>query len=189
MGESIMTRTLRNATVGFIVAAGLTSIGWTVVASPFQPSIAIQRDEHERTEQIGSEVLDWNQLFVDTLIATNTANSASPRLGAIVHTAIFDAFNGIEQRYTPIFVQTSAPGGASRRAAVSAAAHTALVSLFPSQQASLDARYAASLAALSGECEEGHRSAGHLAACTKHIERGIAWGTDVAQAVLAWRAT
>jgi hypothetical protein len=50
-------------------------------------------------------VLEWNQIFIDTLIATNTANSSSPRLGAIVHTAIFDAYNGIKRRYTPIFVQ------------------------------------------------------------------------------------
>ena len=97
---------------------------------------------------MGLEVLDWNQIFVDTLITTNTANALSQRLGAIVHTAIFDAFNGIEQRYTPIFVQTKAPDGSSRRAAVIAAAHTALVGLFPSQQAALDASYTASLAAL-----------------------------------------
>ena len=82
-----------------------------------------------------TEVLEWNQIFIDTLIATNTANSSSQRLGAIVHTAIFDAYNGIEQRYTPIFVHDSAPDGASRRAAVIAAAYTALVGLFPSQTA------------------------------------------------------
>ena len=83
-----------------------------------------------------NQVLEWNQIFIDTLIATNTANSSSQRLGAIVHTAIFDAYNGIEQRYTPIFVQRRrAPHGASRRAAVIAAAYTALVGLFPSRAA------------------------------------------------------
>ena len=35
-----------------------------------------------------------------------------------MHTAIFDAFNGIERRYTPIFVHQASPDGASRRAAV-----------------------------------------------------------------------
>ena len=105
-------------------------------------------------------MLDWNQIFIDTLIATNTANSSSQRLGAIVHTAIFDAYNGIEQRYTPIFVHRQRPGGASRRAAVIAAAHTALVGLFPSRQPALDASYAASLAALSDDCEDGHRADG-----------------------------
>ena len=80
-------------------------------------------------------MLEWNQIFIDTLIATSTANSSSQRLGAIVHTAIFDAYNGIDRRYTPIFVHRTAPNGASRRAAVVAAAYTALVGLFPSQTA------------------------------------------------------
>src|SRR6266508_4957631 len=126
-----------------------------------------------------NQVLEWNQIFVDTLIATNTANSSSQRLGAIVHTAIFDAYNGIEGRYTPIFVRDRAPNGASRRAAVIAAAYTALVGLFPSRQPALDASYAASLAALSDDGGDGGQSRG----------RGITWGTEVAQAVLAWRAT
>ena len=56
-----------------------------------------------------NQVLEWNQIFIDTLIATNTANSSSQRLGAIVHTAIFDAYNGIERRYTPIFVHDDPP--------------------------------------------------------------------------------
>ena len=130
------------------------------------------------------QVLEWNQIFVETLIATNTPNSSSQRLGAIVHTAIFDAYNGIERRYTPLFVQNVdvdgqrlAPPGASRRAAVVAAAYTALVGLFPARASQLGERYTASLAALSDDGGDGGRSR----------ERGIAWGTHVAQAVLAWR--
>ncbi|HMF86871.1 MAG TPA: hypothetical protein VK575_02250, partial [Gemmatimonadaceae bacterium] len=125
------------------------------------------------------QVLEWNQIFIDTLIATNTANSSSQRLGAIVHTAIFDAYNGIERRYEPIFVQPGAPPGASRRAAVIAAAYTALVGLFPARQAALDNSYAASIAALSDDGGDGGQSR----------ERGIAWGTEVAQAILVWRAS
>jgi len=136
-----------------------------------------------------NQVLEWNQIFIDTLIATNTANSSSQRLGAIVHTAIFDAYNGIQQRYTPIFVHNRAPDGASRRAAVIAAAYTALVGLFPSQQSALDDNYAASLAALSDECEDGGQSSRRSTSCMRRVEHGIAWGTEVAQLVLAWRAT
>jgi hypothetical protein len=123
-------------------------------------------------------VLDWNQIFVDTLIATNTANSGSPRLGAIVHTAMFDAYNGVERRYSPVFVHDTAPHGTSRRAAIVAAAYTALVSLFPAQKPALDDDYAASLAAFSDDDEDGGQS----------LERGISWGTAVADQVLAWRA-
>ena len=130
-----------------------------------------------------NQVLEWNQIFIDTLVATNTANSSSQRLGAIVHTAIFDAYNGIERRYTPIFVNGTAPHGSSRRAAVIAAAYSAIVGVFPSlsplQREALDARYAASLAALSDDGGDGGQSR----------ERGIAWGMEVAQAVLSWRAT
>jgi hypothetical protein len=123
-------------------------------------------------------VLEWNQIFIDTLIATNTANSSSQRLGAIVHTAIFDAFNGIERRYSPIFVHDTAPRGASRRAAVIAAAHAALVGLFPTRQTDLDTRYEAAVSALSDDEEDGGLSR----------ERGIGWGVAVALKVLAWRA-
>ena len=70
-----------------------------------------------------------------------------------------------------------------------AAAYTALVGLFPSRQPALDASYAASLAALSDDCEDRGRCAQTTALVRERIERGIAWGTEVAQAVLAWRAT
>src|SRR5687767_14453369 len=133
-------------------------------------------------------VLEWNQIFIDTLIATNTANSSSQRLGAIVHTAVFDAYNGIKPRYTPIFVHSKDARGASRRAAAVAAAYTALVGLFPSRQAALDASYGASLAAVSEHCETDGQSGRQRRSCETRIERGIAWGTEVAQAVLAWRA-
>jgi hypothetical protein len=138
-----------------------------------------------------NDVLEWNQIFIDMLIATNAVNASSPRLGAIVQTAILDAYNGIEQRYTPIFVHNEAPQRASRRAAVIAAAHSALVSLFPSQKPTLDASYAASLAALTGDCDDANHGSRRdsCARRIERIERGIAWGTDVAQAVLARRAT
>jgi hypothetical protein len=139
----------------------------------------------EAPESNPDQVLEWNQIFIDTLVAMNTANSSSQRLGAIVHTAIFDAYNGIERRYTPIFVQNVdadgerlVPPGASRRAAVIASAYTALVALFPSRASQLGDSYAASLAALSDDDDDGGRSR----------ERGIAWGAYVAQSVLAWRA-
>ena len=122
-----------------------------------------------------NQVLEWNQVFIDTLIATNTPNSSSQRLGAIVHTAIFDAYNGIDRRYTPVFVHESAPRGSSRRAAVIAAAFTALVKLFPTRESQLTEKYNTSLAALRGR--DGSRSQ----------TRGIEWGTHVAETVLAWR--
>ena len=123
------------------------------------------------------QVLEWNQVFIDSLIATNTPNAASQRLGAIVHTAIFDAYNGIERRYSPVFMHDEAPRGASRRAAVIAAAYTALVRLFPTREPQLTSKYYASVEALSDDDEDGGQSR----------DRGILWGSQVAEAVLAWR--
>jgi len=157
------TRLSKNVVAGIAMAA-VAGLAWAAPISGWEDN--------------RNQVLEWNRIFVETLIATNTPNSSSQRLGAIVHTAIFDAYNGIEDRYAPIFVHDSAPPGASRRAAVIAAAHTVLVGLFPSRQAALDDSYAASLAALSDDDEPGQSR-----------ERGIAWGTQVAQAILAWRAT
>src|SRR4051812_34223267 len=171
-GGSAMTHHIhiaKRVLVGFATAAVVLSSSAAAFASAEQPD----------------QVLEWNQIFIDTLIATNTANSSSQRLGAIVHTAIFDAYNGIERRYTPIFVhsldgdgQTLVPRGASRRAAVIAAAYTALAGLFPARVQALSDSYAASLAALSDDGGDGGQSR----------ERGIEWGKQVARAVLAWRA-
>jgi hypothetical protein len=154
---------------GLVVLATLACLGSARVETAQESSGSLTRV---------NPVLEWNQIFVDTLIATNTPNSSSQRLGAIVHTAVFDAYNGIERRYTPIFFHGGAARGASRRAAVIAAAYATLVGLFPSQQTELDARYTASLEALSDDGEDGGRSR----------DRGIAWGMEVASAVLAWRA-
>lgn len=132
-----------------------------------------------------NQVLVWNQIFIDTLIATNTPNSSSQRLGAIVHTAIFDAHNGIERRYTPIFVRPAAQRGASRQAAVIAAAYIALVGLFPTRAEQLEASYRASLAALDAECERNFFWQPHeRARAWQSRQRGIEWGTKVALAVL-----
>src|SRR4051812_16761130 len=111
-----MTRTFLGLTVGVVVILGLAATARTICAEQTQDSTATAEDpDHREGRRTDLEVLDWNQIFIDTLIATNTANSSSQRLGAIVHTAIFDAYNGIERRYTPIFVHDRAPGGASRR--------------------------------------------------------------------------
>ena len=96
-----------------------------------------------------------------------------------MQTAVFDALNGIERRYTPVHVAADAPRGASRRAAVAAAAHEALIMLFPAQKAMLDARLAASLAQISDDGDVSGKS----------IARGLAWGATVADEILAWRAS
>jgi hypothetical protein len=123
-------------------------------------------------------VTDWN---ANTEQAINTAGQGAPvqgRLLAIVHTAIYDAVNGIQREYRPYFVTEWGPRGASAEAAAARAAYTALLSLFPAQKATLDAQLASSLATIPGHRWPDHR-----------IERGQAWGEYVANRILAWRST
>jgi hypothetical protein len=120
-------------------------------------------------------VLVWNQTLITALANAGTPAPIGTRLGAIVQAAVFDAVNGIARRFTPIHVAPAAPPGASQAAAAAGAAHEALVALFPSQQAMLDAQLAASLATLGND--------------NRRIARGLAWGTSVADQIVAWRAT
>src|SRR5450759_262318 len=83
---------------------------------------------------------DWNRTMVDALEVDKTPPPPSARVGAIVQAAVFDSVNGIARRYTPMHVLPDAPRGASRATAAAGAAHEALVTLFPVQQAMLDQR-------------------------------------------------
>jgi PAP2 superfamily len=118
----------------------------------------------------------WNRTMVDALETAKTAPPPAMRIGAIVQSSVFDALNGIERKYTPIHVQPAAPPGASRAAAVVEAAYEALVSLFPAQKATFDAQLAASLAQIGGGGND------------QSVQRGLAWGKQVADDILAWRA-
>ena len=119
-------------------------------------------------------VTEWNQRANACVLEAKIMPFAGTRVMAIMHTAMFDAINSIEGRYTPYKFKVSAPAGSSPEAAGAAAAHATLVALFPEQKAALDAAYAAYLA----QVPDG---AGRTA--------GIAVGEEVAAKVLAWRAS
>ena len=121
------------------------------------------------------EVLYWNTVAIRTTQASPTAlpGQVQPRALAIVHASIFDALNGIERKYEPIHVDDPAPRRASKRAAVVQAAYTSLVTMFNGQKAALDADLAMSLAEITDSADA--------------IQRGRAWGEQVAFAIVAWR--
>jgi hypothetical protein len=164
----------------------VSGFGVLVTLALLGPALCVTAQESPELSRV-NYVLEWNQIFYETLIAERTANSSSQRLGAIVHTAIFDAYNGIDRRYTPIFIQGPAPNRASRGAAVIAAAYTALAGLFPLQKEALGTRYEASLQMLADECARNEHARGRQHMCATRIERGVGWGIEVAQAVLDWR--
>jgi len=122
------------------------------------------------------EVTDWNQVFFRAALIGASTPLVVTRQAAIVQASVFDTVNGIARRYTPIHVAPAGPAGASKDAAAAQAAYTALVALFPTQKATFDARLAVSMQEIGS-----HESSASVAA-------GVAWGTTVANAIMAWRA-
>jgi membrane-associated phospholipid phosphatase len=123
------------------------------------------------------EVTDWNQILVSALTATNTSPQNAGRIAAITQAAVFDAVNGIDGRYTPYFVTTKGPSGASRRAAAVQAAYVALRTLLPAQAAGLERQRDASIAAVRSDEQ------------SQSVDRGIEWGQFVTNALLTERST
>ncbi len=91
---------------------------------------------------------------------------------AIAHAAIYDAVNGIARTHEPYLVPSAVPTSASRVAAASAAAHQALLSLFPSHTSIFDGLHVAILAGIPSGPQKTN---------------GIAWGEFVATQILAAR--
>src|SRR6185503_9234505 len=123
------------------------------------------------------EISDWNRNLFDAarLAVPATSPLVVSRNAALVQSAVFDAVNGIERRYTPVHVDPAAPDGASKRAAAVQAAYAMLIRLYAPQTAALSAKRADSLAAIDDS------------QASKDL--GIAWGQTVADAIWAWRLT
>jgi hypothetical protein len=94
------------------------------------------------------EVLVWNIKALQTTAAAPFNPPLESRNLAIVHAVVFDAVNSIVGDYSAYAVRQNAPQGASPSAAAAAAAHFALVELYPAQRASLDEALVVSLAAI-----------------------------------------
>jgi hypothetical protein len=94
-------------------------------------------------------VSDWSLIAQNSVVVVGKKfpGEAAVYMG-IVHAAIYDAAVGVSGGFEPYHVSPVVPPGASLDAAVATAAHRVLVDLFPGQQASLDAAYAASLAGI-----------------------------------------
>jgi hypothetical protein len=118
-------------------------------------------------------VLDWNIVALKTTAAAPFNPPVESRSLAIVHAAMFDAINSIIGEFRPYAVELSASKGASPDAAAAAAAHFALVRLYPAQRAPLDAAYAASLSGIPDGSAKTD---------------GLTVGEEVAAKILAMRA-
>jgi hypothetical protein len=118
-------------------------------------------------------VTDWNTAALNAIRAGHKTPPIASRSLAIVHVSIYDAVNGIARTHEPYLVQSAVPASASREAAASAAAHKALVYLFPAAASSFDTLHAAILAAIPDGPQK---------------TAGIVWGEFVADQILASRA-
>jgi hypothetical protein len=117
-------------------------------------------------------VIEWNNVMRDAIRTAGTSATAASRVGAITHAAVYDSINALSRTHEPYLVDVLAHPKASREAAVAAAAHRALVGLYPAQAATLDARLIASLATIpDGKAEDD----------------GVALGRSVADQILALR--
>jgi len=118
-------------------------------------------------------VTDWNSYGAAAVITAARGPGGYVDL-AYMHIAMYDAVNAIDRRYAVFAVSPSTvPAGAAQDAAAVAAAYTVLRTLFPAQQATLDAGYATSLAAIPN---------------SQAKTDGITVGTEVAALFLASRA-
>jgi hypothetical protein len=111
-------------------------------------------------------VTDWNVNATDALITTaGQAPTVSTIHLAMVHGAVFDAVNSIDRGYEPYLVRVPARSWYSKDAAAATAAYRVLINIVPAQQATLAARYAASLAAIpDGSAKQGGIAVGEAAA-------------------------
>jgi membrane-associated phospholipid phosphatase len=121
----------------------------------------------------GDVVTDWNNAALDAIRGGNTSPPIASRSLAILHVSIYDAVNGIARTHEPYLVEGTVQASASREAATSAAAHQALVNLFPAGTSNFDALHTAILATIP----DGPQKAA-----------GIVWGEFVANQILAARA-
>ncbi len=98
---------------------------------------------------VADAVTDWNGFLLSTAMSAGRPANEIGIAAGYMHIAIYDAIVAIDGGYAPFATAVSpAPAGASREAAVAAAADRILSALYPSQAAAIHAHYAAAVAAV-----------------------------------------
>ncbi len=128
----------------------------------------------------GDPILFWNNVALNAALVDSRAvgeqggPTRTARALAIVHVAMFDAFNGTQHapRFDSYLVQDKGRPSASTSAAVAQAAHDTLVNLYPAQAAAIDA-------ILAGELDDVRAG--------RRRRSGVAYGQLVANQILAAR--
>jgi len=142
---------------------------WLAVAAAM---VAISTLTPPSTANVVDAVLEWNEIALSSTMRAGQGPLPQVRSLAIVQVSMHDAVNGITGRYPAYLPGGAAPAGASAEAAAIAAAHRALVTLFPAQVAALD----------------GARTYSLESRGLTEANPGIGFGESAAAAVLAARA-
>jgi hypothetical protein len=125
-------------------------------------------------------VSDWTAKAVAAGYTARAGNSMHSRNMAIVNIAMFEALNSIEPRYTPYRTRLQVEPDTSREAAAAAAAHHALVRLYPEQAKDFDKALQASLAGVAdGPAKASGSRLGERAAAAILAERSNDASTGV----------
>jgi hypothetical protein len=90
----------------------------------------------------------------------------------MVHGAVYDAVNSIDERYEPYLVEVRARDWYSKDAAAATAAYRVLLSIVPAQEPTLTPLYNASLASIpAGAAKDGGMRVGEVAAAAMLADR------------------
>ena len=92
-------------------------------------------------------VTDWNAT-TNALVANDVGNNPKLRTLAMVHVAMSDSINTVQNRYTRVVATLPAAPGASAEAAAATAARQILIQIYPEQKARIEDAYATSLKAI-----------------------------------------
>jgi membrane-associated phospholipid phosphatase len=117
-------------------------------------------------------ILTWNHIALNAIATAKTPPPAAARILAMVHTAMYDAVNAIEQKYAEYHFNSSAIAGADEVAAAAEAAAKVLLAFYPTQSATFNAALATS-----------------IGSATAATAAGVALGDAVATDTLTWRQT
>jgi hypothetical protein len=128
---------------------------------------------HPANAQPSNVVTQWNQILQSLF---GPGPGLHIRALPMMHIAMFDAINSIEDVYTPYYVQVKASHGASAEAAAAQAAYDVLVSMYANSEpvfcAALEQRYAS----LPPGIARQSRAIGHQAAAAVLAARaGDGW--------------
>ena len=101
MGGAFHSRTLSRQEVVSALFRSLSLVALLAAAPGTTVSAELSKE--------ADETLVWNQVMLDAIVASTLGNPQTMRMAATVNTAMFDAWNGVSRKYTPIFVKQTAP--------------------------------------------------------------------------------